>query len=310
MAQSERVGMPPELRAVSSAQLGIVTRKQALAHGLSPEAVRHALGPHGEWQKVMPGVYATFSGALREEHLLRAALLRAGSDAALTGAHACRRYGMKYGPEPTVFEVLVPQSVIRVPIRRTKIIRTSSGPRTRTIRGIRTASPERAALDSARSASDLQTVRAVLCEVVQRRLATTERVAAELSRVDPRGMGLARRAVADLKAGCRSAPECELRDLVRASTVLTEPVWNQQLPGADDIVPDGYIEEARLVLEVESMEHHQFGDAPERTERRRARLASLGWRVYPVSPRRLREEPSAVLAEIEEAARTSSVHAA
>jgi very-short-patch-repair endonuclease len=79
-------------------------------------------------------------------------------------------------------------------------------------------------------------------------------------------------------------------------------VWNQPLPGADDLIPDGYIEEVRLVLEVESMEHHQFGDAPERTERRRARLASLGWRVYPVSPRRLRESPAAVLAEIEAAA--------
>lgn len=115
-------------------------------------------------------------------------------------------------------------------------------------------------------------------------------------------MALARRAVADLVAGCRSAPECELRDLVRTSTTLLEPVWNQPLPGADDLIPDGYIEEVRLVLEVESMEHHQFGDAPERTERRRARLASLGWRVYPVSPRRLRESPAAVLAEIEAAA--------
>lgn len=84
-------------------------------------------------------------------------------------------------------------------------------------------------------------------------------------------------------------------------------MWNQPLPDAPDIVPDGHIAELRLVLEVDSIEHYQFGDAPERTERRRARLASLGWRVYPVSPRRLREEPSLVLAEIEAAARVNSV---
>lgn len=167
---------------------------------------------------------------------------------------------------------------------------------------VRTVLPERAALDAARSASALHVVRAVLCEVVQRRLATADRLNTELARVDSRGMANARRAVGDLLAGCRSAPECELREAVRTSRELPEPVWNQPLPDASDIVPDGYIEELRLVLEVESMEHHQFGDAPERTERRRARLASLGWRVYPVSPRRLRDEPSIVLAEIEAAA--------
>jgi G:T-mismatch repair DNA endonuclease (very short patch repair protein) len=180
-------------------------------------------------------------------------------------------------------------------------------PATRTIRGVRVVRPERAALDASRSADGLVAKRAVLCEVVQRGLATAERLAAELRRIDRRGLAGARRAVVDIVAGCRSAPECELRDLLRTSHVLAEPVWNQPLPDAPDIVPDGHIAELRLVLEVDSIEHHQFGDAPERTERRRARLASLGWRVYPVSPRRLREEPSLVLAEIEAAARVNSV---
>lgn len=299
-----------DLEAVAAEQLGIVSRSQVLEHGVSQSTIRHALGASGGWQRVIPGVYAMFTGPLTDEHRLRAAMLRAGKQAALTGVAACRRYGMKYVPdEPSALHVLVPRPVVRAPIAFAKITRVSSMPRTRMVRGVRTVLPERAALDAARSAGALPMVRAVLCEVVQRRLATADRLSTELARVDSRGMANARRAVGDILGGCRSAPECELRDIVRSSRDLPEPVWNQPLPDAPDIVPDGYIEELRLVLEVESMEHHQFGDAPERTERRRARLASLGWRVYPVSPRRLRDEPSIVLAEIEAAA-LATTHAA
>lgn len=153
-----------------------------------------------------------------------------------------------------------------------------------------------------RETTSLREVRAVLCEVVQRRLTTARRLAEEFTRVDRRKMALARRALDDVQAGCRSAPECELRSRILTSAVLPEPRWNEPLPDDETLVPDGYIEEAQLVLEVESMEWHQFGDAPELTERRRARYASLGWRVYPVSPRRIRGEPAVVLAEIEAAA--------
>ncbi|WP_129710922.1 hypothetical protein [Haloactinopolyspora alba] len=130
---------------------------------------------------------------------------------------------------------------------------------------------------------------------------TAERLIAEYDVVDPRGLSLARHALDDVRAGCRSAPECELRDLICRSTTLPEPVWNKPLPGAADIVPDAYYEQARLALEVESMEWHRYGDAAESTERRRAKYASLGWRVLPVSPRRIREDPVAVRTEIEDA---------
>ncbi len=67
------------------------------------------------------------------------------------------------------------------------------------------------------------------------------------------------------------------------------------------MLPDACWPEARLVVEVDSRSWHGFGDAPERTERRRARYAALGWTVLPVSPARLRAEPAAVLRQIEAA---------
>lgn len=96
-------------------------------------------------------------------------------------------------------------------------------------------------------------------------------------------------------------PECETRDLVRSSRILPLPRWNQVLPGARGLVPDACWPEARLVIEVDSQAFHGFGDAPARTEHKRARCAALGWRVYPASPTRLRREPRVVLQEIEAA---------
>jgi very-short-patch-repair endonuclease len=69
----------------------------------------------------------------------------------------------------------------------------------------------------------------------------------------------------------------------------------------ESLVPDGYYRAVRLALEVDSAEHHAFGDGPELTEQRRAKYAALGWRVVSISPRRIRQEPKAVLAEIEAA---------
>ena len=140
-----------------------------------------------------------------------------------------------------------------------------------------------------------------MCEVVQRRRAHVTTLQTEVDAAPRRGGALARTVMADIIAGCRSAPECELRDVVRGSRILPEPRWNRPLPGARGIVPDACWPEARLVVEVDSRSFHGFGDAPERTEQRRARYAALGWRVLPVSPARLRSEPDAVLREIEAA---------
>lgn len=296
--------LPPELLVVTRAQSGVVTRQQALASGLSPGFIRHALRRDGPWRRIVYGVYATFTGPIQDRHRIQAALLRAGPLAAVTGIAACLAYGLKYVPDGPRIELLVPQHVDHAPIAIATIRRTRHMPEVRDIRGIPCAAPERAALDAARHAQTLRNARAVVCEVVQRGLITTDRLLAEHARMDPRGLALVDQAVADVRAGVRSAPEAELRELVTSSTLLPEVRWNQPLPDprASDIIPDGCIPEVKLVLEVEGVEWHQIGDGPARTDARRARLASLGWRVYPVSPHRIRAEPTQVLTEIEAAA--------
>jgi hypothetical protein len=80
-------------------QDGLITRAQALWAGMSPDAWKHATRKSGTWQRVLPGIYATFSGPLGDLHRLRAAVLHAGNGARITGAWACWMHGLHYGPK-------------------------------------------------------------------------------------------------------------------------------------------------------------------------------------------------------------------
>jgi hypothetical protein len=345
---------------VAHSQDGLITRKQALAAGMTTDAVRHATRKGGPWQVVLRGIYATFSGPLGDIHLLRAAILHSGPDAAITGPWACWMHGLTYGPpRGEVVGTLVPGSCQRRSGGFVRVARSNRGVEVGShwfdeaaagdvsisiarayepaddISGtarpgvIPMVSGAKAVVDTvikprwlppawqsactapngcphfhlraAHEVSALRNIRALMCEVVQRGVCTVGDLAAEVRAAARNHSAIARRVMADLEAGCRSAPECELRDLITGSSVLPAPRWNQPLPGVRGMFPDACWPEARLVVEVDSRAFHGFGDAPERTERRRARYASLGWTVLPVAPRRIREEPAQVLAEIEAA---------
>lgn len=289
------------LSSTTSAQDGLVTRRQALAAGLTAAAIRHATRPGGPWQRVLPGVYATFTGPLAPRHRLRALLLAAGPESIVSGAPACRAHGLTYVPPDAPTVVLVPARLSPMLPSTVTVVRTGRLPTAVVRRGLPLAPVERAVIDTCAATHVLRDVRALMCEAVQRGLTTTERLADEVRQGPVRGSRLARRTLRDLQAGARSAPECELLDLLRTSRILPPPAMNLPLPGLADVVPDAWWLQARLIVEVDSAEHHAFGDRSEATQRRHSRVAAAGWTVLPVSPRRIREDPVGVLREIEAA---------
>ncbi|MBB5785938.1 type IV toxin-antitoxin system AbiEi family antitoxin domain-containing protein [Jiangella mangrovi] len=297
------VRIPDELLLLADTQDGLVTRRQAAACGMSPAAIRHALGAGGHWQRLAAGIYATFTGRLTPRHRVRAALLRGGAAAMISGGHACRAYGLRYVPDDAPLICLVPAGAQPAAMAFAEFRRAAALPASRWIDGVPVAPPARAVIDTCRGRFPLRAVRALLCEAVQSGLTTRELLADAVGDARWQGSALVRLALGDVRAGCRSAPECELRDLVRTSLVLDEPLWNRPLPEEADaqLTPDAHWRDARVVVEVDSSEWHRLGDGPERTERRRAHYAALGWTVVPVSPWRLRHEPRTVLAEIEAA---------
>jgi Transcriptional regulator, AbiEi antitoxin len=75
--------LPPELGELTERQRGMLTRAQVLQAGFSRSAIAERLN-RGSWQRMHPGVYATFSGEPNREAMLWAAVLDAGPGAMLS----------------------------------------------------------------------------------------------------------------------------------------------------------------------------------------------------------------------------------
>jgi hypothetical protein len=75
--------IPPRLRELARAQAGVITRRQALASGMSSNAIRSKL-EGGRWQQLFPGIYAAFTGLIPRDAHLWAAVLYGGTSAQLS----------------------------------------------------------------------------------------------------------------------------------------------------------------------------------------------------------------------------------
>lgn len=286
---------------LSAEQHGVISRAQCLSVGLQDKQLARASREGGRWQRVLPGVYATFTGPLSQVCLVMAAVLFAGPQSQVTGVVALTWYGCTHVPRAGHVDLLIPWERRRRGYGYVRFHRSRRMPLARTRGGVPMSPVERAAMLAARQLRDVDTVRAVLSEVVQRRLTTVDRLAATLADEPTSGSALPRRVLDELGAGTRSVPEMWLRDLVlRRPRLARGVVWNHPVQVAGrTFVADACWPLARLIVEVDSIEHHGLGDGPERTSRRRAALTAAGWTVLSVSPRRLRDDPMGVLAQIE-----------
>lgn len=106
--------IPEELREIAGFQDGVLSRKQALEAGLSRDALRSRL-QSGRWQRVYPGVLATFTGPIPRQATLWAAVLRAGPGAMLSHHTAAEVDGL-VRRRSTLIHVTVPGPRHVVPI--------------------------------------------------------------------------------------------------------------------------------------------------------------------------------------------------
>ena len=89
--------LPQEIRKLLATQGRVITRTQAISHGMNAEAIRNR-ARYGSWQRLTPGVYADFTGTPQREALVWAALLRAGPGAVLSHWTAAERHGLMDRP--------------------------------------------------------------------------------------------------------------------------------------------------------------------------------------------------------------------
>jgi very-short-patch-repair endonuclease len=295
------VRMPAAVTSLAATQSGLLTRHQLLAAGLTRRQIDRLAAPGGRGSRPLPRVYALTTGPLSRRQQLVGALLYVGEHGQVSGATALELYGFRYAPVDALVHVLVPMRRQVPAVAFVVPHRTQSLPRPRLVQGLPTVPAARAAVDAARRMQPQQAT-ATLAEAVQRRLCTMPMLLAELRAGPSAGSAVVRTALARIGSGAASVPETDLVALVATSLVLPAPLVNERLVlGNLVVVPDLCWPQARLVVEVDSVEHHGFGPDAEQTSRRRARLVAAGWAVLSISPQRCRLDPVGVLHDIEAA---------
>jgi hypothetical protein len=297
------------LLALIERQDHVVSREQALSGGISRHAVAYRIRPGGPWHAMLPGVYLTVTGTPTQVQREMAAVLYAGQRSVITGGAALRHHRLP-APRAQVIDLLVPVSVQRRSVSFVRLHRTSRlpttvyGPQHRAY-----ALPARAAADAALWLTDLREARAVIAGAVQSRSCWASEIAAELDAGPIRGSALLREVVAEVSEGVRSAPEADLRDLIKRAR-LPLPMFNPRLYLANGTFlgcPDAWWPEAGLAVEIDSRRWHLNPKDWEHTMDRHARFGEHAIVTLHFAPHKLRAEQGLVIATIRNAYKAGTV---
>lgn len=278
----------------------MISRQQALACGLTRNALAYRIRPDGPWQRLLPGSYVAHTGLPTAAQKDMGALLYAGPGSVLTGPAALRGLRLTEA-EPGRHDVLVPASRRPRSIAFVTIHRTTRMPEDVVREGRRLYTlPARALADTARDMTSLREVRALIAGALQRGDCRLEMLTAELREGQAHGSALLRHVVAEATDGIRSVAEAEFKDLIERAG-LPRPMFNPRLFTADGAFiasPDAWWPDAGVVAEVDSRQWHLRPDDWDRTMRRHTAMSRHGILVQHFTPNRIRSEPATVIAAI------------
>jgi hypothetical protein len=287
------------IRELLAEQDNVITRAQALEH-LNRKTVNRRIRSDGPWQVLLPGVIGAFTGQPTEQQRLRAALLYAGKNSFVTGPTGCRHYGLRKGPRCNHIHVA---SICRqrCSVDFVVIERTSRPTWKRVRSGVAIAPVARCLVDAALHMTDLDDVRAMLAEAIQRNKLSVQALMKEVARAPRQGSANARQAANEIARGARSAPECKQVRILSSSKLLPPLHYNCSLMGPNGFIakPDGYCEESGVAQEIDSVEWHLDPRPWRETMKRRSNMVSYGVRVLEAAPSHLDDEPNEVRREYE-----------
>ncbi|HEY3980172.1 MAG TPA: DUF559 domain-containing protein [Streptosporangiaceae bacterium] len=290
----------PAWRALLGLQSGIVSRGQALFHGLDDDTIESRLRS-GRWRVVHRGVYATFSGMLSREAALWAAVLRAGREAALSHQTAAELLGLTR-ERGDVIHLTVPLSRSPGPIRGAVVHRSGRiaaathpvqlPPRTRV---------EETTIDLTQSAARFDDAYDWVCRAISERLTTTARLSAALgARPKVRWRAGLIVALAEADSGMHSVLEARYVHAVEYPHGLPAATRQARTAvGARSRYVDNLYDDAALVVELDGRIAH--GVAQRRADMRRDNThAAAGILTLRYSWADVTERPCAVAEEIAE----------
>jgi len=157
-------------------------------------------------------------------------------------------------------------------------------------------------MDAARELTDLNAVRAVMTEAVQRRRLLISHLQSELELGSRAGSARPRAVIRELIDGARSPAETGYVSLLANSQILPRAHHNCTLltpEGEFLAIPDGYVKAVGLAGEIQSLEHHLDGDKQEADMARRARMTRYDIAIIEARPKRIHRDPAGLLADHE-----------
>lgn len=156
-----------KIRAEVSLQAGIVSREQLLAFGWTDKRIRHYLRTH-RMAKLLPGVYATFTGEPSLASWRWAACLGAGNDSYIAGISALHVYGYSIPTYPII--VATPHGTKRVSMSNIVTVRHRSFRKVRLVKNLPVTSPADALIDTTKHMKSPSKVRGLITSTVQQRI--------------------------------------------------------------------------------------------------------------------------------------------
>jgi hypothetical protein len=283
-------------------QHDIVARRQAIACGMTENAIRHRIRADGPWQVPLPGIYAVGRGRLSDKQRAVAAFLYAGRAIAITGSAAIAWHGLP-GKDPQLVDVLVPLHLKRSDVGFVRLRRTSVTPGVAFQDGVVNYAPlDRAIADAVRQLSDMTEVRDLVASAVQRGKVDVWQLLREVDLGPKQGSARLRLALAEVSEGVRSVAENDLRMIIRQFR-LPVPLYNPKLFVGSKFLaqPDAWWPDWGLAAEVESKAWHLLPADWQETLDRQARMSAEGILVLPFSPTRLRTAKQQVARDIRSA---------
>ncbi|MBO0803624.1 MAG: type IV toxin-antitoxin system AbiEi family antitoxin domain-containing protein [Nocardiopsaceae bacterium] len=291
-------------------QYGVITRRQALACGITRNALRHKLRRDGPWRKILPGVYVTETGTVTPVQREMAALLHAGPGAIITGAAAVRRHHLTCAGLGEI-DVLVP---VKSRVQSTGFVRIQHTTRMPdagsawSTRSLRFAPLPRAIADAARQMKSFDEVQALVCEAMQRggSRCTFEDLITELGAGPKAGSRLFREALVEITAGIRSVAEKDLKQVIDRSGT-EKPMYNPRLYLIDGstftflAMPDAWWQRAGVAAEVDSLQYHFRARDYEETTARHNRMEAAGIRLLHLLPGSIRRERESIITDLKKA---------
>jgi hypothetical protein len=238
-------------------QCGVVTRAQALAAGMTIDAVRAQLRA-GRWQPIFRSVYATFSGPVPRESTRWAAVLRAGAGALLSHQSAAELIGL--ADEPVLAtHVTVPAGRRILPIPGVITHQSCRVDEARhPIRLPPQTRVEETVLDLTQTSTSLEQALGWIARACGRRLTRPERITTALGlRKKVRWRAELQSALGEVADGAHSLLELRyLRDVERAHGLPRASRQHLTVRSGSRLYDDVRYEEFRVVVELDGRAAH------------------------------------------------------